>query len=161
MSFLRNLFGKPKPAVGERKIADIKKMLETAKAQHELPELDQIVDALVAVEERTNYATLVHIALETAAEIRGIYIGELKSAYMKFWWQWHNHREDPEYRAEKVVVIAGEAAQVHPDSEIGSMLISVLLVWFGEGCPDRSPDLKEHFGEVPSLDEIRRYQGTA
>jgi hypothetical protein len=145
----------------KRRISDIKKTLETAEIRHQLPELDQIVDALVAVEETTNYATLVEIALETAAEIRGIYIGELKSAYAKLWWQWHNHRDDPKYRAKKVIVITGEAAQVHPDSEIGWMLISILLVWFGKGCPDRSDDLSKCFGNVPSLEEIMKYQRTA
>ena len=162
MGLFNKLFSKKPPAtppaVGERNIADIKKMLETAKARHQLPELDEIEAALVAVEEKTNYATLVDIALESAAECRGIYIGELKSAYMQFWWQWHNHRDDPKYRAKKVIVIASEAAH---DSKIGWVLIGVLLVWLGHGSPDRSADLKEHFGDVPSLDEIRKYQGTA
>jgi len=167
MGFFQKWFGGTKPVAQKRPVSmtssqamnvDIRGMLKEAKASDQLPELNQIVDALVAVEEKTNYATLVEIALKTAAECRGVYIGELKSAYMKLWWQWHNHRDDPRYRAKKVIVIAGEAAQVHPDSEIGWMLISILLVWFGEGCPDRSSDLTKHLGNVPSLDEIQQYQ---
>jgi hypothetical protein len=147
------------PNSDERRISEIMNNLKTAREQHQLPELKQIVDALVAVEERTNYATLVMLALKTAAEIRGVSIGELKDAYMKLWSHWHKHPNEPKYRAEKVIVITAEAAQVHPDSEIGWMLISMLLVWFGKGCPDEANDLKKHFGNVPSLEDIRKYQG--
>jgi hypothetical protein len=161
MHFLRELFSKIRPVAGERGITDMKRMLEIANSRNKLPELDQIVDVLVAVEKKTNYATLVDIALETAAEIRGIYVGELKSAHMKLWWQWHNHRDDPRDRAKKVIIITGEAAQVYPDSEIGWTLISLLLVWFNKDCPDRSANLRKNFGDTPSLDEIRTYQASA
>ncbi len=176
MSILSNLFGKkqyaapsinttsqqqPSGKAGDlQKKAEIKQVLEMARERHQLPELKKILDILVAVEQLTNYATVVDIALEIAAEHRGVYIGELKSAYMKFWWQWHNHRDEPKYRAEKIIVIAGEAAQVYPDSEIGWILISCLLVWINQGGPDRSDILKEHFGNIPTLDEIRKYQET-
>ena len=147
--------------VDESKSTRIRKILADAKAFDKLPELGQLVDALIFVEEKTNYSTLVEISLSTAAEIRGLYIGEMKSAYMKLWWQWHHHREDPRYRAEKLIVItARDAALVQPDSEIGWMLVSELLVWFDKGCPDRSADLRKQFGNVPSLDDIERYQGT-
>lgn len=149
------------PAAGGQKIPDITKAFEEARARHQLPEPAQIVSALVAVEESTNYATVVRIALETAAEIRGIHIGDLKSAYMKLWWQWHNHQDEPPYRAKKAIVIASEAAQVLSGSEIAWPLISVFLVWAGRGCPDRADDLKKHFGNVPSLEEIRKFQGIA
>lgn len=162
MDFLHNLFKKTQPGDRdpEARKSKIKQVLEKAQERNQLPELEEILDILVAVEQLTNYATVVQIALETAAEFRACYIGELKSAYMKFWWWWHNHRDEPRYRAEKLIVITGEAARVYPDSKIGWQLISFLLAWIHEGCPDRSNILKEHFGEIPTLDEIRKYQST-
>lgn len=154
MQFLQKFFKKdPKPR--------IKQALERAKQRHDLPELDEIAAVLTGVEQATNYATLVDLALETAAECRGTNITELKSAYMRFWWQWHNHQQEPEYRAKKLIIITAEAARVHPDDKIGWPLINGVLAWVDQGGPDRSDLLKTHFGEVPSLDEIRTFQGTA
>jgi hypothetical protein len=176
MGIFDSLFGKRKKAdssetskakvennvdkISEQKIK-ITNVLKKARSTHELPQLADLLDVLVTVETITNYATLVEIALESAAEYRGIYMGELKSAYMQCWWQWHNHKNESKYRAEKIVVIAGDAAQASSHSKIGWTLINSLEVWVSNNCPDKSDVLKEIFGEIPTLDEIRKYQSGA
>jgi hypothetical protein len=158
MTWFAQLLRRWRPVDLQAKKLMIKQILQTAQDRHRLPDLEEMLAVLVGVEELSNYATLVQLALETAAESRGVSMGELKSAYMKFWWQWHNHRDDAKYRAEKVIVLAGEAARVYPDSRIGPLLISGILAWTNAGCPDRSSVLKERLGEVPTLEEIRTYQ---
>jgi len=141
-------------------VATIGRTVEHARERKTLPDFREMVDLLTEIERLTNYSTVVSIALSAAAECTGAYVGELRDAYMKMWWQWHNHKDEAKYRADRLIIIAArDGAHVSSDSEIGWMLLSVIGVWVMEGAPDRAHDLTEHFGPAPTLDEVNHYQG--
>jgi hypothetical protein len=119
--------------------------------------LPEIKTVLASVEQLSNYDTLVTLALQTAAEFRGDYIGDLKADYMLYWIEWHK-QNDPLHRAERLIVFTGEAANASPHSKIGWPLINSILAWLDQGSPDLSATLKKHFGDIPTLEEARQYR---
>ena len=144
----------------EAAVVTIGRTLAHARERKTLPDFREMVALLTEIERLTNYSTVVSIALSAAAKCPGAYVGELRDAYMKMWLQWHNHKDEPKYRADRLLTIAArDGAHISPDSEIGWMLLSVMEVWVREGAPDRTQYLTEHFGPVPTLDEVNEYQG--
>jgi hypothetical protein len=117
-----------------------------------------MVEVLVWVERKTTYSTVLYITLCAAAEYRGVYVGTLKSAYMKCWWQWYEHRDDPRHRAERLLIVAADPEQFHPQSKLEWYLLGHLVVWLRHNAPDSSDELIKHFREIPSRDEIAAYQ---
>jgi hypothetical protein len=98
------------------------------------------------------------IFLKTAAEYQAGYIGNYKSAYMKYWWWWHNHKNEPERRARQALFITSEAALTKFNVRLVGKLIPEISFWFNQNCPDESKFMKETYGEIPTLEEIRKYQ---
>jgi hypothetical protein len=134
----------------------IKQTLDAARQRHQVPDLADMVGVLVAVESLTNYSTVVEIGLCAAAEHRACYIGDLKSQYMKCWWHWYEHPTDPRRRADSVIVVTAYPEQYY--GELGRHLVNHCHFWLTEGAPDRSDNLKRHFGDIPSREQIAEYQ---
>jgi hypothetical protein len=187
MSFLDRIFGKrPKPTLSLTTASPIEKKGPPAKVEGKPPapgtsqpnftpegllktlttihgnrqslSVADMAEVLVWVEQKANYSTALEITLGAAAEYKRVYYGDLKSAYMKCWWQWYEHQNDPSHRAEKMLVIAAYPEQFCPESKLEWYLIGHLVVWLHGGAPDRSADLRKHFGDIPSRDEIAAYQ---
>ena len=134
----------------------IQHTLDTSIQTHQPPDLDAMVKVLVAVEKLTNFSTVIQIALSARSTHRRVFFDTLKSEYMKCWWHWYNRPNDAQSRAEKVIVIAAYPDQYY--GTFGAHLVQHCQDWMAKGAPDRSIHLKREFGEIPSSDEISKFQ---